>query len=519
MEGLLYAYGAPNVVSEQQRKYIRERVRQQLAEKASRNVEGAGKVSNSLHGNGEPSEDRVLQRQRMRSDSGSNIHGSTTTTTDRNGLTRVLSESSATSGNYHYQSSSGLKHTRDVSGDMDPRATNMSSISSRGSTASSSQERADWLANPFELRHGRRYLRDTAYPLPCDLAEIQRQNLRTLLGCSVLGRPACAPSIEKKVPQRVLELGCGGAYWSARCHEYFTSLGHRRVAFTGMDVAPLAPDLKKQGINWTFLQHDIRNTPWPFEDETFDLIMFKDLSMVIGLGAAQQIMDECIRLLKVGGILEVWDCDYVLRSLLPHPSPPTGKNRKDHELAMKTGTFLISPGTPFAPAQNKFITEQNTWITAALNDRKLPPVPCARVAQILYQEPESLGDVGMHRVAIPLGDLRWERERDSHHHGRSKSEAMNGLGAKGKIRLGIVDQSLTNEQAAIRQTALLTVIQLIESMEPLLKEASNKNTEEWSYWWASMMADMMDPNRGALNGECLEVGAWWATKIADTDTG
>ena len=103
----------------------------------------------------------------------------------------------------------------------------------------------DLTRDPYDLRHGRRYLRDLAYPLPVDLPEIQRQNLRTLLGCTVFGRGVCAPNVTKEVPQKVLEVGCGGAYWSARCHEYFTSLGHRNVSFTGLDVAPLAPDLKK----------------------------------------------------------------------------------------------------------------------------------------------------------------------------------------------------------------------------------------------------------------------------------
>lgn len=129
------------------------------------------------------------------------------------------------------------------------------------------------LSNPFELRHGRRYLRELPYPLPVDLHEIQRQNLRTLLCCRVFGRAICAPHITKdRVPKRVLEIGCGSGYWSAMCHEYFSSLGQKRVSFTGLDVAPLAPDLKKQGMNWTFIQHDLRRIPFPFRDEQFDLV-------------------------------------------------------------------------------------------------------------------------------------------------------------------------------------------------------------------------------------------------------
>jgi hypothetical protein len=134
----------------------------------------------------------------------------------------------------------------------------------------------------------------------------------------------------------------------------------------------------------------MRRNPWPFEDEEFDFIMLKDLSLVVPLGgASQRFLDECIRLLKVGGTLEIWESDHVLRSLLPHPPPPPNiKNRADNDMAVSTGTFLIGPGTPFAPAQNKYITHANTWIGEALDRRKLPPMPCARVANILFQEPE-----------------------------------------------------------------------------------------------------------------------------------
>ncbi|KAL1587171.1 hypothetical protein WHR41_04312 [Cladosporium halotolerans] len=395
----------------------------------------------------------------------------------------------------------------------------MLASTSSGSTGSSTQPQqqqqqqqdlaADLARDPYELRHGRRYLRDLAYPLPVDLPEIQRQNLRTLLGCSIFGRAVCAPPVSKKVPQKVLEVGCGSAYWSARCHEYFSTLGYRNVSFTGLDVAPLPPDLRKQGVNWTFVQHDMRRNPWPFDDEEFDLIMLKDLSLVVPLGtASQHFLDECIRLLKVGGTLEMWESDHVLRSLLPHPPAPHSKQRAEHDMAVQTGTFLIGPGTPFAPAQNKYLSHANTWIGEALDRRKLPPMPCSRVAQVLYQEPETLGDIGIRRVAIPLGELRWERDRSNSGQGDDVPPAGAG---KGKHR----EHNLSPDQVALRQTALLSVVQMIESLEPLLKEVSGKNSEEWGYWWASMMADLMDPSRGAISGECLEIGAWWATKIAN----
>ncbi|KAG9615694.1 hypothetical protein KCV04_g16153, partial [Aureobasidium melanogenum] len=61
-------------------------------------------------------------------------------------------------------------------------------------------------------------------------------------------------------------------------------------------------------------------------------------------------------------------------------------------------------------------------------------------------------------------------------------------------------------------TAMLTVIQKIESLEPLLREASGKNSEEWTRWWAGMMASLLDQENSGGGSEVLEIGAWWATK-------
>jgi SAM-dependent methyltransferase len=297
------------------------------------------------------------------------------------------------------------------------------------------------------------------------------------------------------------------------CHDYFSSLGHKKVSFTGLDVAPLAPDLKQQGINWTFVQHDLRRIPLPFDDDRFDLVMVKDMSLVLPLGmASERFIDECIRILEPGGILEIWESDHVLRSLLPHPPAPT-KNPSEQRAAASTATFLISPGTPFAPAQNKYLQQANAWIQEALDRRKLPPTPCARIAPILYQEPDTLGSIGARRVAIPLGELRWER--DGSRHARQPSNPHDSvLSTKGKTKISDLSPGgLTADQASLRQVALLTVLQMIENLEPILKEASGKNTEEWSHWWAVMMADLMDPSKAVLTGECLEVGAWWAMKL------
>ncbi|KAH9880107.1 hypothetical protein J1614_002133 [Plenodomus biglobosus] len=404
------------------------------------------------------------------------------------------------------------------------------SISST-STSHSAREDTSLSSEPFLLRHGRRYLRNVGYyPLPCDLPELHRQNLQTLLATAVFGRAlgsTPSPYVNPQYTSRVFSLGlafastpcCLGTsegagrlgYWSAVCHAYLAGLGHEDVSFTGLDIVNLAGDLQRQDIDWKFVQHDLRKMPLPFDDDEFDIVVMKDLSMVVPLGApSQRILDEATRILKSGGTLEIWETDHIIRSILPHPPPPPGKNPEEYACAVQTGTFLISPITPFTEVQNKFLQDSNSWIQEALDRRKLSPTPCARLSQMLLQETETLCDVENRRVAIPLGELRWEREAAGERMVPKRSTCDTGKLKKGTTCLDC--STLTEEQAALRYTALLIVIQLIESLEPLLKEVSGKNQEEWQRWWGWMMQNLLE-QKGASSGECLEVGVWWCKKV------
>jgi SAM-dependent methyltransferase len=294
------------------------------------------------------------------------------------------------------------------------------------------------------------------------------------------------------------------------CHEWLGDQGYEDVSFTGLDIVHLAGDLQRQGIDWKFVQHDLRKLPLPFDDDEFDIVVMKDMSLVVPLGAAsQRVLDETTRILKSGGTLEIWESDHIIRSILPHPPPPPGKNSEEYACAESTGTFLISHITPFTEVQNKYLRDSNTWIQEALDRRKLSPTPCSRISQMLLQETETLCDVENRRVAIPLGEPRWEREA-------AGEKMMKRRGSEaGKLKMGsasLESSTLTKEQAALRHTALLIVIQLIESLEPLLKEVSGKNQEEWQRYWNSMINDLLE-QKGASSGECLEVGVWWCKKV------
>ena len=373
------------------------------------------------------------------------------------------------------------------------------------------------MAPLFTYRHGRRYLQDSTlvYPLPTDLNELQRQNLSTLALIQVFGGPFCSPSLEKSPPQKVLELACGSALWSSVCHDFFKRQGHSNVSFTGLDIVPSAPDLTHYGIkNWRFVQHDLRQLPLPFEDEEFDFIFVKDTVFCAkGVGLKVNPLSELKRYLKPGGIIEVWESDLLFRCLLPSPSVAPGTVNGDIEQARETATYTIGPETSFAKAQNQYIRDYDIWAERALDRIGLTAAPCALMGLAFSSEPEFFNNVGSRRIAIPFGKVRWEQEGVAREDSSCQIPDRKRMHETARQAQSSEKRplSLTSNQAALRYTILTVALGLVEGLEPLLMKESGKKQDEWDRWWAGLNTDLLQRD-GTLNGECLEVGAWWARK-------
>ncbi|KAK3502035.1 hypothetical protein B0T13DRAFT_465258 [Neurospora crassa] len=417
-----------------------------------------------------------------------------------------------------------------------------------------------------------------AYPLPVDLEEIHRQTLRTLLLLQLFGKPICSPEFADQPPKRILEIACGSGVWSMLCYKHYKKLGQADgISFTGIDIAPLAPPsssgnsdssegrrsnrassssatLSAAGgggatsssgmqpdpqMNWRFVQHDCRKFPFPFPDGSFDLIMCKDVSLITTTAMQQPLIDEYIRLLAPGGAIEIWESDHTLRMLRPHvpehmqnsSAPAAGEDgqpaegSEDNEVekspeeieaaeAARMGAYVMTPNTPLSSPLNHFLVEYNAWLSKALEARSLSSMPCTLVGPIMLQEAETLTAMGSKRLAVPLSEVRWEREGVGGVVTKDGKAFISTKPSFSNLQMdanGGMGKTLGPEARALRRTALITVVQMIQSLEHILRDVSGKSQDEWDAWLGKMMNDLVEGN-GTSWGECLEVGVWWARR-------
>lgn len=364
-------------------------------------------------------------------------------------------------------------------------------MSSSRDTISTSSSLGQPLRRNTESKAGRIHL-DAAsssvpYPLPIDLAETHRQIIFAQLTDMIYDTPVLSKEMLHRPPLRVLELGCDTGWWSATCHQYFHARGHQ-IEFVGMDIKAsigVEGPYHKLGMDFTYIQHDLNDFPWPFEAQTFDLIMARNIALALDPRHYSKTVLEYERLLKPGGTLEIWEHDFTVRSIKPKIQGELGDL---DTLAL----YPVLDNAAFGPATDPFISQLNTWLTAAFAELLLPTLPCSYIQAMfsghLVEGSEYFDIVNVKRVAIPLNQesMKWETK-------------------------GHAPRTLSDDQVVIRRTALESYVEMIEALEPLVRDASGKSQSAWDSWLSRAKWNWLEGN-GFAFGECLELGAWTIKK-------
>lgn len=188
------------------------------------------------------------------------------------------------------------------------------------------------------------------------------------------------------------------------------------------------------------------------------------------------------------------------------------------------------PTTQFANnAENPYIHSWNERITRMLTRFQRSPVPCTHIGPQLLMEENVVG-VRSRRVALPLDEIWWEgsdsdtstphlvREKRisadvSSIESGSRNVRKTSLSAtrRSSTSVGSLQSPLTEEEKAVRSLARLTFAQLIESLEPVLRETDGIPQDDWDRWYKDLMVNFFE-NGGLRGGECVEFGAWWGVK-------
>lgn len=365
----------------------------------------------------------------------------------------------------------------------------------------------------FRTYRGRRYYSDERCPylLPCDIPELNRQSLKHLLYKEVFGRIQMADIpdlVDKSLPYKVLDLGCGTGCWMASMHDELTARGFTNVKFVGVDVVPVHAPMP--GVDFTFIQHDVTKLPLPFANDEFDYVFLRDLTLCLPDTAIQsECLSDALRVLKEGGIYEAQCTDLTIRTLSETKAP---RDPKSSAYNVTASTELL------AETKNHFVDVFNKRLVRSCQKRNISPVPMAQLTSNLLME----GNITKNhnkRLALPLDEVWWEADMlgggGGEHCVSPKDNSIcfdysrRNSTSLGKMKLG--PSPLTEEAKAVRYMARLIFVQFIESMEPFLREDNDIPQDDWDRFFKDMTADFFQKG-GLRHGECIEFGAFWGIK-------
>lgn len=139
--------------------------------------------------------------------------------------------------------------------------------------------------------------------------ETHRLDIQHVLLYSLLGGNIVAP-IEN--PTSILDVGCGTGRW---CQEMATAFPHAHL--TGVDIVIPEQETHSWPHNCTFLVGDVLQG-LPFADESFDVVHQRLLMGAIPAARWQNVVNELVRVTRVGGWVELIESEAMFPNSGPH---------------------------------------------------------------------------------------------------------------------------------------------------------------------------------------------------------
>jgi ubiquinone/menaquinone biosynthesis C-methylase UbiE len=180
---------------------------------------------------------------------------------------------------------------------------------------------------------GRRILTNTPYVLPKDRAEGDRLDLQHHLLKLAAGGLYRAPI---RQPRAILDVATGTGIWA---REMALEFPKARVIGIDIDRTPLERSLEVLGPggqfppNFSFQMADALQ-PLPFEDGEFDFVHGRMMSPFIPIDRWPQVVGEMMRVLKVGGCIELVDMEH----------PPLTASKAYHQVAQEVARLMEKRG-------------------------------------------------------------------------------------------------------------------------------------------------------------------------------
>ncbi len=221
------------------------------------------------------------------------------------------------------------------------------------------QDAADARPGRWAWLGGRRMLTNTPYILPKDQEEGERLDLQHYLVRFVAGGNYRAPI---RQPRAILDVACGTGIW---CREMAQQFPRARVVGFDIDQTPLnrSRGASRPGgqfpPNFHFQIADALQ-PFPFEDETFDFVHARFIAPFVPIDRWPHVVGEMMRVLKVGGAIEIVDMER-----LPVTTSPAY-----HRLTEKMGMKLMSSRNLYSGVEDHLVKHLSEAGAERIQQRK-----------------------------------------------------------------------------------------------------------------------------------------------------